>query len=127
MRFASLCGLALVGLLSLRCDGGAPVDEALGGAGGAVASGGAAATGGGLSTGGSGDCATENCCLAKETYCKGDEIWRRPLDSACDQPAELIEACEYACTVSTLYQIAYCEDAPQGGAGGLGGAGGAGD
>lgn len=121
MRFQAASALLLLGLLSLRCNGGTPVDEGMGGSTGGMAGG---ASTGGTGTGGANDCEEQSCCLAKETYCQGDEIWRRPLDAACDQAAEFREACEHGCAVSTLYEFAYCEDAPQGGAGGLGGAGG---
>ncbi len=82
----------------------------------------AASTGGmagGASTGGTGtsganDCEEQSCCLAnRRRAAKETEIWRRPLDAACAQPAEFREACEYGCAVSTLYEFAYCEDAPQ--------------
>jgi len=95
------------------------------GSGGTDGSGGEA-TGGSATGGGAGDCEAQNCCLAKETYCQGDEIWRRPLDEACSQPSEFREACAYGCSISTLYQFAYCEDPPSGGAGGMGGGGGLG-
>jgi len=124
MRFPAFACLAVLGFCALRCDDGASDADDLGGAAGATGSGGA--TGGSATGGNAGDCEAQSCCLAKESYCQGDEIWWRPLDDACTEAPEFGEVCESGCAVSTLYQFAYCEGAANGGAGGEGGLGGLG-
>lgn len=121
MRVPAFAGLLVLGFFALRCDGGAVED---GGMGGADGTGGTDASGGTGTGGTAGTCEEQSCCLAEESYCDGDEIWERPLDPNCSREPALREECPYGCAVSTLYQFAYCQDPPQGGAGSLGGQGG---